>query len=106
MLTWATPSSVEMRVAQVNIYGSARYAVRIQADPAALEARQLSRQRHDFLVEFLARVQTIFAGIGVDAEIADQRRRHGVEGDAREERFKSRTRDHGQTMLRRRLIAP
>jgi HAE1 family hydrophobic/amphiphilic exporter-1 len=38
----ATRISTLDGVAQVNIYGSARYAVRIQADPAALEARQLT----------------------------------------------------------------
>ncbi|HEY1926545.1 MAG TPA: efflux RND transporter permease subunit [Caulobacteraceae bacterium] len=40
----ATRLSTVNGVAQVNIYGSARYAVRIQADPAALAARQMSLQ--------------------------------------------------------------
>jgi len=40
----ATRLSTIDGVAQVNIYGSARYAVRIQADPAALAARHMSLQ--------------------------------------------------------------
>ncbi|MBV8503959.1 MAG: efflux RND transporter permease subunit [Paucibacter sp.] len=40
----ATRLSTVDGVAQVNIYGSARYAVRIQADPAALAARKMSLQ--------------------------------------------------------------
>ncbi|HSZ51689.1 MAG TPA: efflux RND transporter permease subunit [Caulobacteraceae bacterium] len=40
----ATRLSTVNGVAQVNIWGSARYAVRIQADPAALAARQMSLQ--------------------------------------------------------------
>jgi hydrophobe/amphiphile efflux-1 (HAE1) family protein len=38
----ATQLSTLDGVAQVNIFGQARYAVRIQADPAALAARQMS----------------------------------------------------------------
>ena len=38
----ATQLSTIDGVAQVNIFGQARYAVRIQADPAALAARQMS----------------------------------------------------------------
>jgi hydrophobe/amphiphile efflux-1 (HAE1) family protein len=40
----ATRLSTINGVAQVNLYGQARYAVRIQADPAALAARQMSLQ--------------------------------------------------------------
>jgi HAE1 family hydrophobic/amphiphilic exporter-1 len=40
----ATRLSTVDGVAQVNIYGSARYAVRIQADPAALAARNMTLQ--------------------------------------------------------------
>jgi HAE1 family hydrophobic/amphiphilic exporter-1 len=40
----ATRLSTVHGVAAVSIYGSARYAVRIQADPAALAARQMSLQ--------------------------------------------------------------
>jgi HAE1 family hydrophobic/amphiphilic exporter-1 len=40
----ATRLSTVNGVAQVNIMGSARYAVRIQADPAALATRQMSLQ--------------------------------------------------------------
>src|SRR5436305_11786260 len=35
-----------------------------------LQPRQLGSQRDDFLIELLPGVQSVFAGIGVDAEIA------------------------------------
>src|SRR6266567_2837028 len=60
----------------------------------ALELRQLARQRDDLLVEFLAGVETVFAGIGVDAEIADDGRRHRIEGETSQDRFQARAGDH------------
>src|SRR3977135_866988 len=59
------------------------------------QPRPLRRQRDDFLIEFLPRIQPIFAGIGVDAEIADHQRRHRVEGKPGEQGFESGARDHG-----------
>src|SRR5215472_12186152 len=61
-----------------------------------LQARKLRGERDDLLVEFLPRVEPVLAGIGVDAEIADHRRRHRIEGKAGQDRFESGTGDHGR----------
>ena len=60
-----------------------------------LQPRQFRRQRDDFLIELLPRIQPILAGIGVDAEIADDRRRHRIEGEPGQQGFESVAGDHG-----------
>src|SRR5260370_1284172 len=68
-----------------------------------LQPRQFRCQRDDLLVELLPRIQPILAGIGIDAEIADHRRRHRVEGKPGEQGFESRARDHDRQHAMARL---
>ena len=63
--------------------------------PFLLQSRQLGGQRDDFLVELLLGIEPIPAGIGIDAEIADHRGRHRVEGKPGEYGFQSVARNHG-----------
>ncbi len=65
-----------------------------------LQARKLIGERNDFLVEFDSRRQTILAGIGVDAEIRDHRRRHRIEGEPSHDCFEAGAGNHGRTMQR------
>src|SRR5262249_28822322 len=69
-----------------------------------LQPRKLGGERNNLLVEFLARVEAIFARIGIDAEIADRSRGHSVESDTGEEGFESRAGDHALNMEPPRLM--
>jgi len=66
----------------------------------ALQARQLRRQGDDFLVELLPRIEPVAAGIGVDAEITDHRRRYCIKGKPGKHGFEAIARDHGRSMRR------
>ena len=60
----------------------------------ALQPRQLGGQGDDLLVELLLRVQAVFAGIGVDAKIADHGGRNRIEREPGKNGFESAARDH------------
>src|SRR6266403_1240202 len=83
---------------RIEAIGAKQRDTMLAVGPLPLQPRELRCQRNDLLVEFEPRVQPILTGIGVDPEIADQRRRHRVEGKPGQERFQSRTRDHARSM--------
>src|SRR5258708_4010846 len=62
--------------------------------PLRLDALDLARQVGDLLVKLLARIDAIFPGKGVDAEITDEQRRHDVEAERRQKRTNPRTNNH------------
>ena len=55
---------------------------RVPRSPFGSETRKLAAQLRDLLVKILLRPQTAIAGIGIDPEIADHQRRHGIEASA------------------------
>src|SRR5215471_12271827 len=59
---------------------------------------KLSRQFRDLAIEVFLRLEAAIAGIGVDAEIADQQRRHYVETERRQKRSELWACDHDAMM--------
>src|SRR5262249_32277960 len=64
-----------------------------------LDALDFAREVSDLLVKLLARINAIFPGIGVDAEITDEQRRHDIEAERREKRTNARTNNHRAFVL-------
>src|SRR6266446_5322644 len=76
----------------------------LPALPLRLDANDLARQVGDLLVKLLARVDTIFPRIRIDAEIADEQRRHHIEAERRKKRANPRTNNHRAFVLPMRLM--
>src|SRR2546430_7226164 len=89
---------------RVDAVGSQQRDTLLALRALALQPRQFGCQRDDLLIELLPRVQPVLTGIGIDAEIADYRGCHRIEGKPGQQGFESRARDHGSEDATARLM--
>ena len=75
---------------------------RSQRSRSVLIAVELALEVGDPLVEGLLRQQAVVAGIGVDAEIADEQRGQDIEAERSQERRDPRANDHVRCLTRAR----